>query len=50
MEDKIQDLPVRVSIEANEISADKIISEKKGTVKDVEDMRRLGKQQLFKVN
>jgi hypothetical protein len=28
---------------------DTVVGEKKGTVADVEDMRRMGKQQLFRV-
>jgi hypothetical protein len=35
--------------EDGEMGADVVLDEKKGTVSDVEDMRRMGKQQLFRV-
>jgi len=36
-------------IEDGEIGGDKVVGEKSGTLHDVEDMKRMGKEQLFKV-
>jgi hypothetical protein len=35
-------------VENGEVGADVVVGEKKGTVSDVEDMRRMAKEQLFK--
>jgi hypothetical protein len=37
-------------VDDGEVGADVVIGEKKGTVSDVEDMKRMGKEQLFKAS
>jgi len=49
MDDKIQDSPTAISMEAHEFSEDVMLEEKKGTTHDAQDMKRMGKVQLFKV-
>jgi hypothetical protein len=36
--------------EVHDNNSDEVIGEKSGTSKDVEDMKRMGKEQLFKVS
>lgn len=38
-----------VTYQDGEEALDTVVGEKKGTVSDVEDMKRMGKEQLFRV-
>lgn len=46
MDDKVESMPGQSPVEVD----NSVIVEKNGTYRDVEDMRRMGKQQLFKVS
>jgi len=41
--------PVATVVENGEVTPDTYVGEKSGTVRDMDDMKRLGKQQVFKV-